>query len=159
MITHFPKMRRYIKLASVLAPALSFLAVMMYSGGFVGLALLAVVSAFVCGCAFPHEKVLVESFTQSKWDQYSILNLTAMLLFMYWFASLDGFHLLIDEVFSASALWDWRLITAVFIWHFHWGYTGFKKASDISDEAIVGIFEEDISNQTKRKNEMDLTDR
>jgi len=149
MITHFPKMKRYIKLASVLAPALSFLAFMMISGGFEGLALLTIVIAFLCGCAFPHEKALVESSTQKKRDKYSILNLIPMWLFMYWFASLDGFHLLIDEVFSTSALWDWRLITAAFIWHFHWGYTGFKKASNISDEEIVGIFEEDISNQTK----------
>jgi len=136
-------------LASVLVPALSFFAFMMYSRGFEGLALIAGVIAFICACAFPHEKVLVESSTLRQWDYHSILNLVPTVLFVYWFVSLDSVHLLIDEVFSASSLWDWRLISAVFIWHLQWGYTGFKKASNLSDEEIIGIFDEDITPSKK----------
>jgi hypothetical protein len=149
MLTHFPKMRRYIRITSILTPVLSFIAFIIYASGSEGLALCIGLIAFICGCAFPHQKLTEEPTTKIQWN---ILNIIPMIFFTVWLVSLDSFRALIDEFYSSSAMWDWRLITAIFIWHAHWTYQRFNSASDLTDEEIIDIYDSNTNKPIKMQN-------
>jgi len=113
----------------------------MFSNGFVAFAILPASIAFMSAFAFPHEKYWESAPVKKHWNILYALRYLATVFFMLWLASLDSFNLVIDEVFSGSTLCDWRLITAVFIGHIHWGYSSYKKASALNDKDIIDIYE------------------
>ena len=140
MTSHFPKMRRYIKITSILTPILSFTAFMVYASGSEGLALCIGLIAFICGCAFPHQTHIDQPAATSK-IQWNTFNIVPMIFFTIWLVSLESFRAFLDQLYSSSAMWDWRLITAVLIWHAHWTYMRFKSASYLTDKEIIEIYE------------------
>jgi hypothetical protein len=139
MTSHFNKLRRFIRLFSILTPIFSFIAFLLYAREHGGLAILAGMLAFVCHSAFPHEKQKDEQGMQWEWKSLFCIQAVPLILIALWLVQRPGYLDFVEQVFSQD-LWDWHLIAAAAIWHLLWIKSSYGKASAIEDKEIVEIY-------------------
>ncbi len=72
-----------------------------------------------------------------------MMSFLATPLFLFWLISLPEVEAFFERLDSDKALWDWRLILAVFAWLCHWSYSNYRKVADLKDQEILAIYDDE----------------
>ena len=136
MQTRFPKLRRRIAFAAVVAPLLVFVSVLCFAAGLGWWVAVPVVLAAILLAAFPYEGI--DDDPPKPGGKFSrLMEYFSTLLFLLWLVSQQEFSDLLDR--AESAIWDWRLLLGAFAWSAGWGYANFCKVRALEDRDIMQI--------------------
>ncbi|MFT5104644.1 MAG: hypothetical protein ACI9UA_000259 [Pseudoalteromonas tetraodonis] len=142
MKTHFAKLRRLITLSAIMAPLLMFVGFLCLARGWAVWAVIPTGLGIFLAGAFPYEIVSPKD-PEGKLGRW--IGFIGTFFFSIWIVSLPEILSFLERLTSGEALWDWRLILAVFIWSCHWSYVNHRKAQALKDHEVVAIFDEDAS--------------
>ncbi len=92
--------------------------------------------------SFPIENAIPAQASKKDWKYGYLMRMVGSWFFMLWIIFQPGFADLISHLFSSEALWDWRLIVAVFIWCLNLSYSNYRKANELEDLDILAIYDD-----------------
>jgi hypothetical protein len=157
MKNHFQRLRKLTLLSSTIAPFFIFLAFICAARDSLVWAVIPLSIAFLLLLSFPTEVRAPAAPTKSEWRYGLWIRMFGSWLLIFWILAQPGASDLISRLISSEALWDWRIILAVFIWCLNMSITNFRTASSLEDVEILAIYDDSERDRIMRQAEQGVT--
>ena len=157
MKTHFPVLRRRTLWSQTMVPFLQFTAFLFLARGLFFWAFIPLALGLLLLVSFPTEPMVPSPASKAEWRYAFLMRRAAGTFFGFWIIFQPGVVDLADHLLSSEALWDWRLILAVFVWCLNRSFSNFRKVTNLTDLEILAIYDDPACGKGIQQSEKDVT--
>jgi hypothetical protein len=153
MKKHFKRLRRLTVVSSTVAPFLVFLTFICVARDSPFLATIPALAAWLLFSIFPTKVTTRVIEAKPSYNCLWWFRLPISALMAIWLLKQPGVTDLISHLYSKEALWDWRIISAVFLACFKWGLGNYYDSNDLDDREILAIYDDQARDRITQKAE------